>query len=871
MLRERKPLGACSYVQEVVLKNSLLFLITTLLLLTSCEPGSSQNSTPRRVTTVTSPAPLASPTLAVPTWKDSLLIDSPQQVVLTNETQDYQRKEIYGSDVILDKDTHWIIDVQVDKLTEDIGESSTAIKLLGYTEIGTIQQLIIVYQWGQWSLAYATQPNSGDNTFTYWEVFQNVTSPSQRFELTITAGGKSVKLKNSNGYSIFHLFYQEKIFDGAQAIAAYAQIGPQTKITISKFEVGQFQQEEVVASANPPLNPPVPTTIASNNGQLQYSYHVAANGDDANPGTEDKPFATIEHARDVIRTISPNMQDPIEVIIHGGTYYISQPIKFGANDSGQNGYDIIYRAADGETPIFSGGVNVANWEKVPDTSLYKTTLQNPKSFRQMYLNGVRTQRAVSQMQVIGNRWVAGDFGKRDGIVISSSKIPDLSRPQDLELHWIYDWKDMRLPVRDVVKNPDGTKTIWMKQPYYEFALRMEQSGNGHYWIPKYNVPFYLENAYELLDQPGEWYYNPDTQELFYMPKEGEDMNTANVVIPQTQDLLEITGGIVGQEVHNLAFDGLTFAYAGWTRASEIGTFGWQAQNLITRIGAEGDSYLEMTPAHVQVNSAHDIRFERCRFEHLGAVGLDLNNNVYNVTVQGNLFYDISDSAIVASTWKHAYITAPVIQATPHHNLIANNLITNVGVEYWGAPAINAYYINNFRLIHNEISNIPHDGVDLGWGWDLNLDSTAAHDNFISNNLITDLKLRGRDGGGIYTLGQQPGTIIDGNVIRRSKNDYGCLYADEGSAFITWKNNVCDTAPNWLWVQVPLLINNFTTTVHDIKVLNNYSNVQHMQKGNAEITNTVYINGQDWPPEAQAIIENAGLEATYSYLHEWLNK
>lgn len=849
------------------MKKSLIFLVAVLLMLTSCEPGSTPSSIPTIAPTVTSPTPIVSPTQTAPTWNDFLLIDPLQPVVLVNETQDYQRKEIYGSDVILDKLSHWIIDVQVEKLAEDIGESSTAIKLLGYSDNGTIQQLVIVYQWGKWSVAYATQPNLSENTFLYWEEFQNVTAPTQRFELTIAADRKSFSLKNGDGHNIVHFFGNETLFDGTDIVTTYAQIGPQTKITFSRFSMGQFYKEEIV---NTTLSPTSPVIITNDGGQ-QHVYHVAVNGNDANPGTEEMPFATIEYARDIIRTMSLNMQSPINVIIHGGTYDISQPVIFTENDSGQNGYDIIYRAAEGETPIFSGGVNVTNWERVSDTPLWKATLHDVKIFRQMYINGNRAQRAASQNQVTGNRWVAGDFSDRDGIVISPANLPDLSRPQDLELHWIYDWKDMRLLVEDIVENPDGTKTVWMKQPYYEFALRMEQLGSGHYWIPKYNVPFYLENAYEFLDEPGEWYFNPDTQELFYMPVDGEDMNTANVIIPQTQNLLEITGGIVGDEVHNLVFDGLTFAYAGWTRASEIGTFGPQAQSLITRIGSEGDSYWEKKPAHIQVNSAYDIRFERCRFEHLGAVGFDLNNNVYNVTIQGNLFQDISDGAIAVGHWKHAYITSPVIQAPSHDNLISNNLITNVGVEYWGAAAISAYYVNNLHIVHNEISNISHGGITLGWGWANTLDSTTAHDNLIANNLITDFHLRARDGGGIYTLGQQPGTIIDSNVIRRMKNDYGCLYADEGSAFTVWQNNVCDTVPQWLWVPVPLIINNFTTTVHDVQVLNTYTNVQHMRNGNVEIINTVYVNGQNWPPEAQSIIDSAGLELDYSYLYEWLDK
>jgi hypothetical protein len=254
---------------------------------------------------------------------------------------------------------------------------------------------------------------------------------------------------------------------------------------------------------------------------------------------------------------------------------------------------------------------------------------------------------------------------------------------------------MRLLVEDVEQNADGTKTIWMVQPWYSHALSMKfEGGENHQWIPAYDIPFYFENALELLDEPGEWYYNPAAHELFYLPREGEDLKTVSVIIPQTQTLFEIRGDAFGKEVHHLVFEGLSFQYAGWTRANERGAFGHQAQQLLTSPGW-CDECLEMTPAHVNVNYAHDIRLERCRFEHLGAVGLDLNNDVYDVTVQGNLFRDISDGAIVVGHWLHVYEN-PLKVA--RKNLIANNLITDVGVEYWGAPAITAYYVNHLQIL-----------------------------------------------------------------------------------------------------------------------------------------------------------------------------
>ena len=851
------------FVRRVVLKKTLLALGVLSFIFVSCSSTPIEKSytpvakTALPSTPVIAPTPSPSPTPFLPFWKDSPLIDAQTPVVFSNETQEYQGREIYASNIVLNTDTRWTIGIEVNKLAEDVDEASTGIILLGYNKSGIKQLFVLVYQWGNWSVGY--QPDHSKD-FTYWHTLENLRHPVQNFELSISGDGQSISLTNDKGLN-FNQVLEEKIFDGTEYIVVTTQMGAQTELILSELIISQLEKDDTFEAPDSPIDLSTLTPAITENGAPQYIFHVATDGNDNNPGTEEEPFATIERARDIIQTIAPNMENSIVVYIRGGTYPISQPVIFTPKDSGQNGYDIIYRAAENEKPVFSGGVTVSNWAKVPDSPLWRTILpDDTETFRQVYVNGIRTQRASSENTIIGNRWEAGEFSDRDGISVSSTKMPDFSRPQDLELHWIYDWKDMRLLVDDITVKNEGTKIIWMKQPYYLYALWMGGDGS-HGWIPKYSIPFYLENAFELLDKAGEWYFNPDTNELFYLPREGEDMSSADVVIPQTQSLFEISGGLVGDEVHNLVFDGLSFEYAGWTRASEQGVYGWQAQDLIADTGWGED----MTPAHVKVNSAHDIRIERCRFEHLGAVGLHIDNNVSDILIQGNLFHDISDGAIVVGNWGHAYITAPVVQEAPHNNLIANNLITDVGVEYWGAPAITAYYVNYLQINHNEITNISYSGISLGWGWSYTLDSVTSHDNLVANNLITDLVLRGRDAGGIYTLGQQPRTVIDSNIIRRMKNDNACLYTDEGSAYITLQNNICDSAPQWLsaWIN----------TIHDNHIVDTYTNVQQMiNRGvNIQIENTVYVHDQDWPLEAQAIIENAGLEATYSYLYDWIEE
>lgn len=823
---------------------SIFFAFSLLAIMTG---GCALLSTPAPAADTAVPSPVFLPTQTPirEIWDEIKLVTADNPLEYPNPTDNYESAPIYQGNLSLEKDTRWLFDLETGKLKEDIGEASTGLLITGSNDQGDQPVLFFVYQKGGWNLGYA--PVSAPD-FTFGNYFQELKSPVQQFQLSITEGGKILKISNQEGFTYTHTF-SEPMFARAKKINTFIQVGPQSTLRVNTLTLQQKQDGIMTAQI------PTPQPAGS---MYQYIFHVSPEGKDSNPGTQAAPFASLERARDGIRLINHAMSGDILVVLHGGVYPVLQAIQLGVADSGQNGHQIIYRAAEGEQPVFSGGMTFGNWEALPGNQIWKSSLPpETQLFRQLYINGRRSQRAVFKTTLTGLRNAPGEHSEQDGIVIAAGKLPALARPQDLELHWIYDWKDMRLPARGMDANPDGSQTLWLLQPYYSSALAM--GSPNHQWIPGFDRPFYLENALEFLDQPGEWYYNAETHELFYWPLPGEEMKTAETVIPQAQSLLELAGGPLGQEVHDLVFEGLTFAYAGWTRASKVGTFGWQAQSLIS-----GD-HEEMTPAHIHLSAAHDIRFEKNQFIHLGASALGLGNNTQNITVRGNLFHDISDAAIVVGHWDDAYIRAPLLQAQPKDNFILDNRINQAGVEYWGASGINAYYVENLQIVHNELSNLPYTGISLGWGWSSTTDSTTCRDNRVAYNLITDLSQRARDAGGIYTLGQQPGTVVEGNVIRRMKGDYACLYPDEGSAFITYRDNVCDTAPFWLHLWI--------NTIHDIEIQNTYSNVAgKLNRGvNIHIANTVIVNGQNWPPEAGTILKQAGLEPGYEYLQDWLKK
>ena len=102
---------------------------------------------------------------------------------------------------------------------------------------------------------------------------------------------------------------------------------------------------------------------------------VSPAGDDSGPGTEEQPLRTIERARDLVRTLNANMSDDISVFI-SGSYRLARPVVFGPQDSGTNGFSVVYTAAPGEHPVLSGGLSVTGWvlsdaaRNVTGTTLY---------------------------------------------------------------------------------------------------------------------------------------------------------------------------------------------------------------------------------------------------------------------------------------------------------------------------------------------------------------------------------------------------------------------------------------------------------------------------------------------------------------------
>ncbi len=614
-------------------------------------------------------------------------------------------------------------------------------------------------------------------------------------------------------------------------------------------------------------------------------FSVSPSGSDSNPGTAARPFRTLARARDAVRAVNAKMTGDIVVSLNAGTYPVAAPIEFGAADSGRNGFRVIYRAQGSQPAVISGGVPVTGWT-LDHGNVYKARLDWDGKLRSLYVNGVRakmTQADFTGQGPWGEFVIKGDEpwaetpGKTfAGIEFNPAEVPVYRNPSDIELLQHRTWNFLVLGVQDI-RSVDGHTVFTLQQPYGAIAATLAWHC---YADPK--AKFTIRNAYELLRNPGEFYFDRTTHTLYYV-NNGEDMSRATVIAPLSEGLLRIAGNSPADRAENLTFTGITFSYDHWQLekvGDSRGMVGVQSLALYTRFRADGNWHkthydvCDLPQATVDVRNARNIRFERDRFLHLASgVAVSLVNDVVDSAVSGNVFRDLSGNAVNVGHPQHYIIGGgPLFQGIAGvcaRDVVSNNWIRDVSLDFKQEEAISGFFTQAVEISHNDIRGVPYGAIALGWWWG-NAEippSKVSRDNIIAYNRIVDSQQQlPRDGGSIYVLGEQPGSRIEYNYVRSPTRT---LYADDGSAYWTIAHNVVDPRdtrdiPNrkdgqWLFLWTP--------RIHDVTVRDNYTTTANTRN---EATNSTPVDThleKDLTPAALAIVEKTGLEPAYKDIAE----
>ncbi|NJL19008.1 MAG: hypothetical protein HC901_01485 [Bdellovibrionaceae bacterium] len=296
----------------------------------------------------------------------------------------------------------------------------------------------------------------------------------------------------------------------------------------------------------------------------ETTLHVSPSGNDAWAGTEDKPLATLDGARAKVRgIISAGLSAPVTVRIRGGEYALAETVVFAPEDSGTKAFPVTYQAYEGETPVFTGGKKLTGWKPVGSdpkgvtdaargklwtvdipqdlkgrwkiTSLYDGTrlLKRSRSPEFYVSQEHKTDAANAQPKDVGKILKFEDpavtFSRT--ITYENEDLKNWENITDIEIdmepkhHWLMNL----LPLASI---DPATKTAqFTVDPTYGFSGSGKRGKEGN--------KYYVENAIDYLDEPGEWCFNSLEGRVYIWP--GTPLAEADIRAPYLQEFIRVEG------------------------------------------------------------------------------------------------------------------------------------------------------------------------------------------------------------------------------------------------------------------------------------------------------------------------------------------
>ena len=483
------------------------------------------------------------------------------------------------------------------------------------------------------------------------------------------------------------------------------------------------------------------------------------------PSLANPALSSLQDARDALRSLRAKglLRGPARVEVEEATYFLSEPLRLSQEDS-----NVTFVGVGRKRPRISGGEVITGWRPA-SPGLWVAAVADAQgaagALRSLYVNDTRATLARSPND--GYFHVVGGAPALPGAGFEHSrkssfrfKRGDLRSWPDLtngNLVVLFAWETALLPIKEL-DEAQGVVTL---------------TGEAR-WPILPNQRYYVENVREALDAPGEWYLDREKRLLYYRPRAGEDMESAQVVAPRLQQLVVLDGDPdSGRLVSNVRFENLSFEHTNY---------------LLEPSGHADGQAAATVNATIQAVGATRCAFINCEVAHFGNYGIWLERGCTDNEIAGSYIHDGSAGGV-----RVGQTAIPGGSSATSGNRVTDCLIRDLGNDFAGAVAVWIGQSDHNVVTHNEICDARYTGISCGWTWGYG--PSAASHNIIDHNYVHDLGHGGLcDMAAIYTLGIQPGTIVRNNLIHDIWDGAECLgasgiYPDEGSSKIVIEGNV----------------------------------------------------------------------------------
>ena len=565
------------------------------------------------------------------------------------------------------------------------------------------------------------------------------------------------------------------------------------------------------------------------------------------------PIANLEEARLKVRELKKKAPDQaIEVVIKGGVYALQKTVVFGLEDSGTQTAPIVYKAASGEQPVFTGGVPITGWKKLttePKGISEKAhgklwVAEIPKNLdkswviRSLYDGDSLLTRARSGSFRYAEFEKENDFNRQGKKLTSLLEYEgDPVAPFDRTVRYknddIKDWP-----------NPSDIELILKDRPWLANVISLDRIDTekkiAHLAVDPTYQPinprnrYWVENAIEYLDEPGEWVVNTNEGRIYMWPE--KDMANMNVMAPYLQEFIRVEGTEDGPFASHLRFEGLTF------------THGVRDTLLEKDQGLQHDwEMYDKANAVIRFRFAEDCEVKSCVIKSSSGTGIRLDLHCQRIAIASNHLHHLGGGGVVLSGY------GPGTKDVNKNNVVHDNYIHHIGELLLHSAAIFIAQSGHNEITHNTIQEVPYNGIVVSgcrphefylvkripfrraWVSSIRFEECEpfikkglaaesqnrlshflpllhARENKIGMNDISRTLLKLHDGNAIYFSAMGEDNVVERNYLHKNHDTAGAVRLDDNPSFTIIRENVITESERGFGLKGPAdLINNFVFT------------------------------------------------------------